>query len=52
MNKSLTTVRITKETRTELTKVRGFLEAQTGKRHTVDDAIKFLIQNFKKEVKK
>jgi hypothetical protein len=52
MNKNSTTVKISKETRVELTKIKGFLEAQTGKRHRVDDAIMFLIENFKKEVNK
>ncbi len=52
MTKNSTTVKISKETRVELTKVKGFLEAQTGKRHKVDDAIMFLIQNFKKEASK
>ncbi len=52
MSKSLTTVRVSKENRIELFKVKGFLESQTGKRQSIDDAIAFLIQNFKKEVKK
>jgi len=49
---AFTTVKISKENRVELVKVKGLLEAQTGKRQTIDDAIAFLIQNFKKEVKK
>jgi hypothetical protein len=49
---AFTTVKISKETRVELVKVKGLLESRTGKRQTINDAIAFLIQNFKKEASK
>jgi hypothetical protein len=41
-------LKITEETHTELTKVKGQLTANTGKVATYDDAILYLIQTAKK----
>ncbi len=49
---AFTTVKISKENRVELVKIKGLLESRTGKRQSIDDAIRFLIQSFKKEVSK
>jgi hypothetical protein len=41
-------LKITEETHTELTKIKGQLTANTGKAATYDDAILYLIQTAKK----
>ena len=43
-----TTVQISEKTKEELLIVKATLEAQSGKRYTLDDAIRWLIESFKK----
>lgn len=43
-----TTIRIGKNTHTELLKVMGQIQARTGKIPTLDDALKELLENYKK----
>jgi len=47
----ITTVRITKNTHTELLKIMGQIQARTGKIPTLDDALKELLENYKKKTK-
>ncbi len=44
----VTTVQINEKTREELLIVKAQLETQTGKKHSFDDAIQWLIENSKK----
>lgn len=50
--KDATTIRITKPTHKEILKVMGELQAKTGKIPTLDDALKELLENYKKKSKK
>jgi len=50
--KDVTTVRITKSTHKDLLKVMGHLQAKTGEIPTLDDALKELLENYKKKSKK
>lgn len=44
-----TTIRIGKNTHTELLKVMGQIQAKTGKIPTLDDALKELLENYKRK---
>jgi hypothetical protein len=44
-----TTIRIGKNTHTDLLKVMGQIQARTGKIATLDDALKELLENYKKK---
>jgi len=46
-----TTIRIGKNTHTELLKVMGQIQARTGKIPTLDDALKELLENYRKSAK-
>ncbi|MEX0763896.1 MAG: hypothetical protein WD033_01835 [Nitrosopumilaceae archaeon] len=46
-----TSIRIDQQTKTELLKVIGYLQAKTGKTMTADDALKELLENYKKKTK-
>ena len=46
-----TSIRIDKETHIELLKVVGYLQAKTGKNVTADDALRELLENYKKKSK-
>ena len=46
-----TSIRIDKETYVELLKVVGYLQAKTEKNITADDALKELLENYKKKSK-
>jgi len=46
-----TSIRVDQETKTELLKVIGYLQAKTGKTITADDALKELLENYKKKSK-
>jgi len=50
--KDVTTVRITKSTHKDLLKVMGQLQAKTGEIPTLDDALKELLENYKKKHKR
>lgn len=43
-----TTVQLSEKTKEELLIVKAQLETQTGKKHTLDDAIHWLIENSRK----
>ena len=45
----ITTIRITKNTHTDLLKVMGQIQARTGKIPTLDDALNELLENYKKK---
>ncbi len=45
----VTSLRISEKTKEELLKVKAMLELKTGKRHSLEDAIMYLLE---KEVKK
>jgi len=47
----ITTIRISKNTHTELLKIMGQIQAKTGKIPTLDDALKELLENYKKKSK-
>ena len=47
--KDNTTIRIGKDTHTDLLKVMGQIQARTGKIPTLDDALKELLENYKKK---
>jgi len=47
--KDVTTVRITKSTHKDLLKVMGKIQAKTGEIPTLDDALKELLENYKKK---
>ena len=44
-----TTIAIRKDTHTDLLKVMGHIQARTGKIPTLDDALKELLENYKKK---
>ena len=46
-----TTILIKKDTHTDLLKVMGQIQARTGKIPTLDDALKELLENYKKKSK-
>ena len=46
-----TSIRIDQETKTELFKVIGYLQAKTGKNVTAYDALRELLENYKKKTK-
>jgi len=50
--KDITTIRITKDTHKEILKIMGQLQAKTGEIPTLDDALKKLLENYKKKSKK
>jgi len=50
--KDVTTVRITKSTHRDLLKVMGQLLAKTGEIPRLDDALKELLENYKKKSKR
>ena len=45
----ITSIRVTKDTHSELLKIIGQIQAKTGKPTTVDDALKELLENYKKK---
>ena len=47
----ITSIRVTKDTHSELLKIIGQIQAKTGKPTTVDDALKELLENYKKKSK-
>ena len=47
----ITSIRVTKDTHSELLKIIGQIQAKTGKPTTVDDALKELLDNYKKKSK-
>lgn len=49
--KDATTIRILKETHKDLLKVMGQIQARTGEIPTLDDALKELLENYKKKSK-
>jgi len=49
--KDITTIRITKDSHVELLKIMGQIQARTGKIPTLDDALKELLENYKKKTK-
>lgn len=46
-----TSIRIDQETKMELLKVIGYLQAKTGKTITADDALKELLENYRKKTR-
>jgi len=50
--KDITSIRISKSTHKEILKVMGQLQAKTGKIPTLDDALKELLENYKKKTKR
>ena len=50
--KDVTTIRITKSTHKDLLKVMGKIQAKTGEIPTLDDALKELLENYKKKTRK
>jgi hypothetical protein len=46
-----TSIRIDQETKTELLKIIGYLQAKTGKTITADDALRELLENYKKKTR-
>ncbi len=46
-----TTIAIKKDTHTEILKVMGQIQAKSGKIPTIDDALKELLENYKKKMK-
>ena len=50
--KGVTTIRITKSTHKDLLKVMGRIQAKTGEIPTLDDALKELLENYKKKSRK
>jgi len=49
--KDVTTIRITKSTHKDLLKVMRQIQAKTGEIPTLDDALKKLLENYKKSRK-
>lgn len=45
----ITSIRVTKDVHTELLKIIGQIQAKTGKPTTLDDALKELVENYKKK---
>ena len=50
--KDVTTIRITKSTHKDLLKVMGKIQAKTGEIPTLDDALKELLDNYKRKARK
>jgi len=50
--KDITSIRISKSTHKEILKVMGQLQAKTGEIPTLDDALKELLENYKKKARK
>ena len=50
--KDITTIRITKSTHKDLLKVMGKIQAKTGEISTLDDALKELLDNYKRKSRK
>ena len=50
--KDITTIRITKSTHKDLLKVMGKIQAKTGEIPTLDDALKELLENYKRKSRK
>ncbi len=50
--KDITSIRISKSTHKEILKVMGQLQAKTGEIPTLDDALKELLENYKKKSRK
>ena len=50
--KEVTTIRITKSTHKEILKIMGEIQARTGVIPTLDDALKEMLENYKKKTKK
>ena len=50
--KDVTTIRITKSTHKEILKIMGEIQARTGVIPTLDDALKEMLENYKKKSKK
>ena len=50
--KDVTTIRITKGTHRDLLKVMGKIQAKSGEIPTLDDALKELLDNYKKKSRK
>jgi len=50
--KDITSIRISKSTHKEILKVMGQIQAKTGEIPTLDDALKELLDNYKKKSKK
>jgi len=50
--KDITSIRISKSTHKEILKVMGQLQAKTGEIPTLDDALKELLDNYKKKVRR
>jgi len=48
----ITTIRITKSTHKEILKIMGQIQARTGEIPTLDDALKELLNNYKKKSRK
>ncbi|HSB56837.1 MAG TPA: hypothetical protein VLD38_03380 [Nitrosopumilaceae archaeon] len=49
--KDKTTILIKKDTHTDLLKIMGQIQARTGRIPTLDDALKELLENYKKKTK-
>jgi len=47
--KDITSIRISKSTHKDILKVMGQLQAKTGEIPTLDDALKELLENYKKK---
>jgi len=50
--KDITSIRISKSTHKEILKVMGQLQAKTGEIPTLDDALKELLENYKKKTRR
>jgi len=50
--KDITTIRITKSTHKDLLKVMGKIQAKSGEIPTLDDALKELLDNYKRKSRK
>jgi len=50
--KDITTIRITKSTHKDLLKVMGKIQAKTGEIPTLDDALKELLDNYKRKTRR
>ena len=50
--KDITSIRISKSTHKDILKVMGQLQAKTGEIPTLDDALKELLDNYKKKSKR
>jgi len=48
----ITTIRITKSTHKEILKIMGQIQARTGEIPTIDDALKEMLNNYKKKSRK